>query len=176
MLARLDKVPGVEESRSDWEGRLVLIRLAPDASLEAVLAGAKSVLGPRTRRLDPTAEGESVASFRRGDRWMSSKETSRMSRHEARVLGKRFADQAGGPAKLNESQRQRLEALLTVEINAAFERILASGEGLGATARREWSGAEARFRARALDFMTAGQIDIVVEELRALVGADPCGD
>lgn len=174
MLARLDKVPGVAESRANWEGQLVLILLTPDASLETVLAGARSVLGPRTRRLDPAAEGEHISSFRRGGLWMSSKETLRMSRHEAQVLGKRFADRAGERAKLSERQRQRLESLLVEDINAAFERNHATGEGLGAAATREWSGMEARFT-RALDFMTSGQIDFVVEELRALAGMDPCG-
>ena len=176
MLARLDKVPGVEESRADWEGRLVLIRISPDASLDTVLAGAKSVLGPRTQRLTPAAEAESLSSFRRGDPWLSSKETLRMSRHEAGVLGKRFADHAGARAGLGESQRQRLEAHLTEEIYAKFERNHESGQGIGATSEREWSEMEARFRAKAVDFMTAAQIDTVVKELRALVGVDRCGD
>ena len=176
MLARLDKVPGVVESRADWEGELVLIRLSPGASLDDVLAGAKSQLGSRTQRLDPESERRSLASFRRGDRWLNSKETLDMSRHEAQVLGKKFADHAGARARLTASQRQRLESLLTEEINAKFEKNHASGEGIGTTSEREWSEMEARFRVKAHDFMTAAEIDTVIKEIRSLIGVDTCGD
>lgn len=170
MLARLDRQPGVLESRVDWEGNHVLIHLAPGAAAQDVVRSAAEILGESASRLDPKSEAERIASFRRGDSWMREGETIKLSRHEAGVLGARFAKGAAERAKLSPDQTKRLEAVLTEEIFAQFERMHASGKGPGDAMTEQLQGLEARFRARCREFATAAQVDAIIEELKSALG------
>jgi hypothetical protein len=170
VLAQLDRIPGVAESRSDWEGRHVLIRLAPGASPEDVVARATQVLGKGARRLDAAAEAERLVSYRRGDPWVTSDETIRMSRREAGVLGARHARAAAERAGLDESQRKKLEALLTEEIGAFFERMHASGTAPENVNKEDLRPVEKRVRARCLEFANAAQVDAIIEAVKSGMG------
>jgi hypothetical protein len=170
VLARLDKVAGALESRVDWEGRHVLIRLAPGAGVKDVVGRAAEILGEGAVRLGPAAEADRIASFRRGDSWMRAGETIRQSRHEAGVLGARFAKGSAERAKLGDAQMKRLETLLTEEIMAQFERMHATGRSPGDVTPEELQALEARLRARCLEFTTAAQVDAIIDEIRSALG------
>ncbi len=173
MLARLDRMPGIAESRVDWQGEHVLIRLAPGAAAEDVVSRAAPILGEGARRLDAATEAERVASFRKGEPWMNTEETIRLSRHEADVLAERHARDASKRAGLNEDQGRKLEAALNEEINALFGRIHASGTEPRDTKKEDLKSAERRLRARCLTFASAAQVDAIVEVLKSALGLCP---
>jgi len=148
----------------------VLIRLAPGAAPEDVVARATPILGKGARRLDAAAEAEQLASFRRGDPWMRSGETIRLSRHEAGVLGARLARDASGRAGLDESQAKRLAAVIKEEINAYFERMHASGTNPEEVKKEDLGPVEQRLRTRCLTFASSAQTDAINEVLKSVVG------
>src|SRR5688572_11347817 len=103
-----------------------MIRLSSGASAERVLARALPILGEGAARLHRAAEGDQIASFRRGDPWMRSAETVRMSQREAKVLGVSLSNGAAERAGLNDDQTARVRWILTEEIGALFERMHAT--------------------------------------------------
>lgn len=170
MLARLDHLPGVAESRVDWEGRHVLIRLAPGAKADDVVGRAVPILGTGARRLDAAAESERLGSFRRGESWMRSGDTILLSRREASVLGARYARSCSHRAGLNEDQRKQLEAVLTEEITKLFEWLHATGRGPDDVNKVDLRPAEIRIRARCRTFASAAQTDAIILELSSAIG------
>ena len=88
MLASLDEIEGVRESRIDHGGRHFLFVLEPGVDPALVEEKARALL-PDAHRPDARAEGEFVAGFRRGDRWLASGETRELSREEAHIRATR---------------------------------------------------------------------------------------
>lgn len=170
MLAQLDRLTGVDESRVDWEGKCILIRLSPGAQAKDVAARAAAILGPGTARFDAATEAERIASFRQGESWMRSGETIRLSRYEAGVLGKRFARDVAGPAGWTGEMTKRLETILTEEIGDLFERMHASGTVPGAVPAAQLKEVAARIRGRCWDFLTEAQAEAVFKVIKASVG------
>ena len=170
MLAQLDAIPGIGESRVDWEGKHVLIRLASGASAERVLAGAIPILGEGAARLDRAGEADRVASFRRGDPWMRSAETVRLSRHEAGVLGASLSKGAAAKAGLNDDQAKRVRSILTEEIGVLFERMHASGTRPNEVKHEDLAALERRLRTRFGEFLTGAQVDATIEHLKSAIG------
>lgn len=136
VLALLDDVPGVAESRVDWTGRRFLLRLDPDAQVATVVAQADEALGGDSRRLDSREASEAASAYLRGEthlrgeRWMRAGETLDLSREEAHVLAERYSEEAAHDAGLDPRQMEQLVSVLESEIAAAFERIHAEGKGL----------------------------------------------
>jgi hypothetical protein len=112
----------------DWTGRFLLLALSPGADPVAVTEAALGLLAPRAGRLTPEAAAEQVAGFRRGERWMRTGETMLMSREEARVLSRRFAETAAREEGLSEDETARVMAALDEAISEAARRIHESGE------------------------------------------------
>lgn len=164
MLARVDAVEGVGESRVDWSGRYFLVRLAPAADADAVAARVTEALG-KARRIEAAAETEQIAAYRRGEPWMRSGETLRLSRQEARVLAARFGEKAAEQAHLNEDQARRLAGLAEEELIAAFTRIQGEEKGLEARFRAEWPGVVTRIGERSRDFASEEQSKSVMRTL-----------
>jgi hypothetical protein len=130
VLAKLDDVDGVVESRVDWSGRYFLLRLESGAAANDVIGPADDVLDGDVRRLEPRKERELAASFTSGARWMRCDETIALSIEEARILAHRFGEQAAVDASLDADASAKLIATLESEITAAFESIHAAGTGL----------------------------------------------
>jgi hypothetical protein len=170
VLAQLDAIPGVAESRVDWEGKHVLVRLASGASPEAVLARATPVLGEGAARLDRVSESEKVASFRRGEQWMRSRETVRLSQHEAVVLGKSLSKGAAAKAGLTDDQTARVRSILTEEITRLFERMHASGTRPDEVKQEDLAELERRLRSRFKELATAPQVDRIIEHFKSAIG------
>jgi hypothetical protein len=158
VLALLDEVPGVAESRVDWTGRLFLLALEPHARADAIVPEARTVLGGDVRRLEPGAELAAVASYRRGDAWMRSGETVELSRTEARVLAQRHGQEAARAIGLDAQQTGRLIAVIEGEVAAAFERIHAAGRGLPADQGAIFAGVAEGTLAKSRAFLTAEQM------------------
>ena len=170
MLAQLDTIPGIAESRVDWEGKHVLIRLASGASAGRVLERATPILGEGAARLGRAAEGERIASFRRGDPWMRSAETVRLSQHEARVLGASLSKGAAEKAGLNDDQAGRIRSILTEEITLLFERMHASGTRPDDVKHEDLAALERRLRSRFGEFATGAQVEATIEHLKTALG------
>lgn len=131
MLASLDEVDGVLESRVDWTGRRFLLKLGPEVPADTVASRADEALGGGSRRLDPEAERQATDSFLRGtETWMRAGETLKLSRTEARILAERYGREAAASAGLDEQQTQNLTGIMEAEVAAVFERIHADGQGL----------------------------------------------
>ena len=129
MLARLDEIPGVAESRVDWTGKRFLLALEGGANEEDVEEQASVTLGEGARLLDGDEVREVLSSYRKGETWMRAGETLQLSRFEAGVLAKRFGEEAASELGLEDEQTKKLVALFEKELNRAFERMHA-GQGL----------------------------------------------
>jgi len=170
VLAQIDAIPGIAESRVDWEGKHVLIRLAPGASAEGVLARATPILGEGAARLGRAGEADRIASFRRGDPWMRAAETVRLSQHEAKVLGASLSKGAAEKAGLNDDQAGRVRSILTEEITALFERMHADGTRPDEVKKEDLAALERRLRTRFGEFATGAQVDATIDHLKTAIG------
>ncbi len=154
MLADLDRVDGVVESRTSWDGRLFELRLAPGADPERVARDAAVVVGGNPLRVDAAREGR--------ERWFNSAGTVDLSRHEAGVLAARFAAELEAEVLVNPATAGQVEEILREELTLAFERAHAAGGGL----ERLWpevAAARASFEPRVAPLLS--------EEQRARLGA-----
>jgi len=133
VLARLDEIEGVHESRVDWSGTRFLLILSPGADEERVAGAARQALGPGTAVLDRKREHEAVEAFHRGESWMRAGETLHLSHEEARVLGERFAHQAADELGLTREQTARLSTILGAACAKRFEGLHESGRPPTAT-------------------------------------------
>jgi hypothetical protein len=172
VLARLDKLEGVAESRVDWTGRIILILLREGAEPDSVAHHAAEHLGSGAARQAPPSEAETIESFRRGEPWMRAGETLELSQHESKVLGKSLAARAGGSIR-DEAHRRRLESILEEEFLAVFTRIHAGELTLGEALKRGESEIGPRIQKRLLEFLTPEQTQSVMDSLRrAVFGGD----
>ncbi len=159
MLALLDDVPGVADSRVDWTGRRFLLELESHARADAILPQARVVLDGDVRRLEPDEELAAVASYRRGEPWMRSGETVALSHAEARVLAQRHGNEAAQAIGLDAQQTARLIAVIEGEVASAFERIHAEGRGLPADQGALFAGIAERTLVKSRSFLTAAQVE-----------------
>jgi hypothetical protein len=131
VLARLDEIPGVAESRVDRSGRRFLLTLGAGADESAVARAAQAALGEASV-LRNDAESAVLASRRRGDLWVTADETIRLSREEASILAKRFGEEAALELGLSPEKTRRLVEVVEREVAAAFERVHGRGDALAA--------------------------------------------
>jgi hypothetical protein len=166
VLAQLDGLEGVEESRVSWDGRTFRIALLPDADGERVTSAVVAVLGGGAERVAQPAPPAGAD----GERWLSSAQTIELSLHEASVLAAAFAVDIAAEAELRESDARRLETTLREELEGAFRRAHAAG----GTVDRLWAEfpeARSRFEARLVEFMTPEGIARVSAFLDRELGA-----
>jgi len=129
VLARLDEIPGVAESRVDWTGKRFLLTLEGEASHDVVGERASVTLGDGARLLDDEEVHDVLNSYRKGETWMRAGETLQLSRFEAGVLAKRYGDEAAAEIGLDEERTKKLVVLFEQELTRAFEHTHA-GEGI----------------------------------------------
>ena len=127
MLARLDEIHGVAESRVDWTGTRFLVTLSADADEPRVENEIESALGEGARLLDDDATRAVLDSYRHGETWMRAGETLKLSRFEAGVLAKRRGEAAAREIGLDDAKTQKLVELIEAELGRAFERAHAEG-------------------------------------------------
>lgn len=167
MLAQLDKVPGVAESRIDWTGHYFLLKVADGVEPEGVVDPAREVLGSGAQRLKAAAETEQIAAFEHGEPWMRSGETLRLSGEEARVLGDRFTTDAAKESGLDAAKTQRLRELVQDETKRLLESLHAEGGNVSDRFMTGWAPAVQRVHERSREFLTQAESDRVSEILRA---------
>ena len=129
MLAQLDDLEGVAESRVDWTGVRFLLSLDTDAPPLRVAEAAAEILGEGARILDESETRAAVDAYRKGETWMRAGETLRLSEFEAGVLARRYGGEAAQELGLEADDRQRLIELFEGEFKRAFERTH-SGRGI----------------------------------------------
>lgn len=166
MLARLDRIPGVVESRVDRSGRRFLLTLDPGADEGDVAREARSELGGDVDVLDREAEDALLASRRRGDTWVTSDETIRLSREEAGILAARFGEESAREIGLSVGKTRDLVEVLEKEVAAAFERFHGRGDAL-MLFRDEQPAISARVLEASRSFLTEAEL----ASLRAFVAA-----
>jgi hypothetical protein len=127
VLARLDAISGVGESRCEASGRLFLLVLADGADEARVVADAIAALRGRAARLDPAAATAQLEARPRGDPWFSAGEIRALSYLEARVVAASTAARIAGAAALASGAHESLAEALRVELFAAIERVHAAG-------------------------------------------------
>lgn len=127
MLARLDCIPGVAESRVEASGRFFLLVLAEGADEARAVAEAAAALRGRAAPLAPAAAAAQLARRERGDPWLSAREITALSYLEARVVAAATADRVASRVGLAAGAHDALAEALRLELFAAIERV--HGEG-----------------------------------------------
>jgi len=155
VLARLDGIDGVAESRVDWTGKRFLLTLEDGARTDRVAGQAADALGEGARVLDRDALRAVLESRGRGEAWMRADETLRLSRFEAGVLARRFGGEAAREIGLDEPSTRRLVALFEAELERAFEQAHA-GRGLEEVPGA-FEAAAGRVLEASREFLDAGQ-------------------
>jgi hypothetical protein len=169
VLARLDEIPGVAESRVDWTGKRFLLTLEGDAAKSWVGEQASGALGEGARLLDGDEVHAVLDSYRKGETWMRAGETLKLSRFEAGVLAKRYGGEAGAELRLDEDATQKLVALFEQEFTRAFERTHA-GKGIEAVPA-EFEAAARRILEPSARFLSSEQQTALAEYLKRFVDA-----
>jgi hypothetical protein len=157
VLARLDEIPGVSESRVDWTGRRFLLQLEPSAREERVAEAAEDTLGEGAYTLDESGTRAALEAMRKGEAWMRAGETLRLSRHEAGVLAQRHGEEAALEIDLDQVATRKLVELFERELNVAFERTHAGRDGGGARIEAEVASAAQRVIEASRAFLDARQ-------------------
>jgi len=165
VLAQIDKLEDVRESRVDWTGRLVLLHLKETADEGRAIREAAGALGEGTHRVGPDVETASIAAYRRGEPWLRANETLRLSREEARVIAEHEGSLAAKEAGLSSEKTRKLIALVQQEVNAAFERVEKSEGSVGGKLRKELKAAELRSLERSREFLSKEEIERVASSL-----------
>jgi hypothetical protein len=155
VLARLDEIDGVAESRVDWTGTRFLLMLNARADESAVVARAEETLGDDAQLLDDAATRDILDSYHKGEAWMRSGETLRLSRFEAGVLAKRYGNEAAHEIGLDEAHATKLVDVIEAELTRAFERAHAE-RGLESVPD-EFDAASERILERSREFLDAEQ-------------------
>ena len=164
MLARLDEIPGVAESRVDWTGKRFLLSLEGVANKGHVEAEASSALGEGARLLDGDEVREVLDSYRKGEKWMRAGETLTLSRFEAGVLAKRYGNEVAADLGLDEEATRKLVTLFEQELNRAFDRTHA-GQGIEAVPA-EFAAAAKRILESSAGFLDPQQQSALADYLK----------
>lgn len=169
MLARLDSIPGVKESRVEASGRCFLLSLAPGADAGEVVAGAQAVLRGRGRKLDDAEAAAQLAARARGDPWFAAGEVHALSYVEARLLSARTADGAAAALALDAGAREAVAEAARAELFRAVERVHAEG-GRESTAwfYEAWPRLAAAIAERARPVVPAATRERLAETLAGL--------
>lgn len=166
MLARIDEIDGVEESRVDWTGRFFLVRLRESVRPQRVEPLILEILGENARRVPADLEQQCLSAYRQGEPWVRSGETLLLSLAKPEILAERFASRAGRESGLEEGASTRLREVLREEIGAAFES-LDRGEGpRPGRLRAAWEAMLDRTAERVADFLAPPQREVVLKILR----------
>lgn len=168
MLARLDGIPGVAQSRVDWSGRRFLLTLEGTASRGLVETEASSALGEGARLLDDVETREVLVSYRKGEAWMRAGETLQLSRFEAGILAKRYADEVAGELGLDEPRAGKLAVVFQKELERAFERTHA-GQGIEILPV-EFEAAARRIQDACAGFLDGEQLAGLADYLKRFAG------
>lgn len=169
MLARLDGITGVEESRADASGRFFALALAPGADAGAALAGARDALGGGARALDELEARAQLAARERGDPWYARRDTLELCFLEARVLSVRIGAAAAGAARLPGGDRERVAEVARAVLFEVMERV--HGEGGRPSSGwfyEEWPAIAAQVSAGCRAFLADGDLAAVAAAIHAL--------
>ncbi len=169
MLASLDEIPGVRESRVDHSGRYFLLAVEPETNSAGIVERARTALAD-ARRPDERVEADLIDGYRRGDRWMRAGETAQLSREEAHILAARHASDAAKSLGLDEGKAQKLSAVMDEETVAAFDRIHAAGGGLGPRAHQEFQDGARRVIERSRSFLSEAEVVHLSEYIARFMG------
>ena len=164
MLARLDEIEGVAESRVDWTGKRFLRGWEDGAGMDQVEAQALETLGEGARSLDDGEVRDVLNSYRKGETWMRAGETLQLSRFEAGVLAKRFGGEAAAEIGLDDEGTTKLVALFEQEFIRAFERTHA-GQGIESVPQ-EFESASKRILDASASSMTPDQHAALAQYLK----------
>ncbi|ACL66322.1 conserved hypothetical protein [Anaeromyxobacter dehalogenans 2CP-1] len=127
MLARLDAIPGVRESRADASGRHFLLELRPGADRAAAVEAACAALGARARPLEPAEAAAQLEARGRGDPWYAGADTLALCYLEARVLAANAGPAAARAAGLDTAAGDAICEAARAVLFQVMERV--HGEG-----------------------------------------------
>jgi hypothetical protein len=154
VLARIDDVAGVRESRVDWSGKRFLVLVESGADHATVAGNVSAALSGAHVVDDDATVRQVLRSYRAGDPWMRAGETLRLSKQEAAVLGERHGMAAAAEGGLDEARTRQLAGVFTREFEVAFERFHA---GESVSLGSELSAASKRVLAASGSFLDAEQ-------------------
>jgi hypothetical protein len=127
VLARLDRVSGVLESRVEATGRVFALTLAEGADEGAAIAGAAAALRGVPRRLEPAEAAAQTRARASGDPWFTGRDVAALCFLESRLLASRGAVAVAAAAGLSPAERAGVEEAFRDVLFGAMERVLAEG-------------------------------------------------
>ncbi len=166
MLAQLEAIDGVDSARVDWTGNRFLLALAASTDVDEFLAGAARLLGETTRRLPSRDEREQLDAFARGEPWLRSGETARLSAKEAEILSQRHALAAAQIVGLDAAQSDRLALIVREDLLRVFDEFARGSVPDRATITARWRDLADRVGKRSREFLTAAEAESVASALR----------
>lgn len=170
MLARLDALPGVRESRADASGRHFLLELRPGADRGATVDAACAALGSQARPLDAAAAAAQLSARGRGDPWYAAADTLALCYLEARVLAASAGPAAARAAGLAGGAADAICEAARAVLFGVMERV--HGEGGRASSGwfyEEWPAIAAAIADRAGRVLPALDADAAARLRRSLV-------
>jgi hypothetical protein len=166
VLHRIDRVEGVKESATSWDGRRFRIEIQPDADRDEVAEAARGILeGDNTCKVAPQ---DAVSPSHPGE-WFNAEQTVELSRYEASVIASNRASKVAAELNLEPSVASRVEMVMREELEHAFERAHAAGGGVPRLAVEARAGLPA-FEARLAEFLSPEQCKQVSAILAPSVG------
>jgi hypothetical protein len=127
VLARIERVEGVEWAAVEATGRFLAVRSRAGAAREQVAAAVERALGARGRRAGDALARSQLAARERGDPWFTASEAHALSYVEGRLVAVRAAARVGAELGLPHPAREALAEAVREVFFAVLERVHAEG-------------------------------------------------
>ncbi|HSM93969.1 MAG TPA: hypothetical protein VLT47_13885 [Anaeromyxobacteraceae bacterium] len=127
MLARIEKVEGVEWAAVEATGRFLAVRPRDGAGEEAVAVAVERALAGRGRRAGEALARSQLAARERGDPWFGAKEAHALSYVEGRLVSVHVSARVARELGLGREAKERLAESVREVFFAVLERVHAEG-------------------------------------------------
>jgi hypothetical protein len=123
VLARIERVEGVEWAAVEATGRYLAIRAREGSAVEEVATAVGEALGARGRPAGEEPSRSQLAARERGDPWFTAGEAHALSYIEARLVAVRVAGRVGSEIGLTRAQRDALAEAVREDFFRFLERL-----------------------------------------------------
>jgi hypothetical protein len=127
VLARIERVEGVEWAAVEATGRFLAVRPREGAAAAQLAAAVGELLGPRGRRAGEPLAVAQLAARERGDPWFTAREVHALSYVEGRLVSVHVAAKVGAQLGLDRAAREALAESVRVVFFGVLERVHAEG-------------------------------------------------
>jgi len=127
VLARIEKLDGVEWTGVEATGSFLAVRSRAGADVEAVAAAVAIALGGRGRAAESEQARSQLAALGRGDPWFGPREVHALSYVEGRLVAVRVAARVAQELELDPEAKAALAQAVREVFFGVLERVHAEG-------------------------------------------------